>query len=662
MHIEDWDESFLSEFDPEEYVANLKRAHIEGAMLYFQSHVGHCYFPTKVGHMHSAFKGREDMMRRVVELCRREGIYVIGYYSLIYNNVEADRHPDWCMISAEDGKASRQKGIRYGHCCINNPEYLEFVRAQIREMAEYFTVDGMFYDMLFYPSLCDCENCRRRYLAETGHTQLVDGHVPTLDWNSEKWREFQKLRVRWMGEFAQMVTDYTKEVMPGVSVEHNYASAIAASPAACCTELVNEACDYSGGDLYGDLYMHSFVAKYYHTVTKNPPFEYMTVRCERSLKAHGNCKSEEQLSVEVLLTAAHHGASFIIDAIDPVGTLDSRAYDRIGTVFEKQMPYEKYFRGEMICDMGVYYSTQGGYNSTGQEFHNKNCSISVVKALIEANIPVGVEANTTTDTLVKYKAVIAPQIAGISDKNREDLVRYVENGGVLYISGTEDEVLLDMLFGGKLVGYTEEIATYIAPTEYGAPIFGDFNRKYPLPVEAKLPKLDVTDVKVLATITLPYTKPTEIKFASIHSNPPGIPTDYPALVEKSIGKGKVIWSAAPIEYDTRRSHRKVFIKLLDSYTDIGTLSVISDAPRQVELVSFKGDGEVLISAVDLICTDELIPVKDFTVSVTCGKPQKVIKLGGKYCNDTEIPFTYADGRVTFEVKSLVMFDMFRVVL
>ena len=62
MHIEDWSDEFLSEFSPEKYVENLKLAKVQNAMIYFQSHAGHCYFPTKTGHMHRAFEGREDMI------------------------------------------------------------------------------------------------------------------------------------------------------------------------------------------------------------------------------------------------------------------------------------------------------------------------------------------------------------------------------------------------------------------------------------------------------------------------------------------------------------------------------------------------------------------------------------------------------------------------
>ena len=95
MHIDDWDERFLSEFSPEEYYNNLKKAKIENAMLYFQSHVGLCNYPTKSGKIHNAFKGKEDSMKKLVNLCRSNGIAVTGYYSLIYNNWAHDNHREW---------------------------------------------------------------------------------------------------------------------------------------------------------------------------------------------------------------------------------------------------------------------------------------------------------------------------------------------------------------------------------------------------------------------------------------------------------------------------------------------------------------------------------------------------------------------------------------
>ena len=49
-----------------------------------------------------------------------------------------------------------------------------------------------------------------------------------------------------------------------------------------------------------------------------------------------------------------------------------------------------------------------------------------------------------------------------------------------------------------------------------------------------------------------------MRFASIHSNPPGIKTEIPALLYKEFGKGKVIWSALPIEAIEHYDYRRIF--------------------------------------------------------------------------------------------------------
>jgi len=172
--------------------------------------------------------------------------------------------------------------------------------------------------------------------------------------------------------------------------------------------------------------------------------------------------------------------------------------------------------------------------------------------------------------------------------------------------------------------------------------------------------IEVEGAEVLATMTFPYTKTGERKFASIHSNPPGIPSDIPAMISKKLGRGTVIWSACPIENDTRRSHRKLLKNLIARYLDLGALTVRTNAPRQVELVTFKRADDTLISAVDLLCTDELLPVPKFTVEVKCEKPERVVRIGGKDRADAEIPFTWADVYVKFDVDSLVMFEMYRI--
>ena len=171
MHVADWNEKFLSEFSYEDYVENLKTAKITNAMIYLQSHAGLCYFPTKNGELHKAFIGKEDTMRKLFDLCHANGIAVTGYYSLIYNTAEHDKHPEWRML-LESGCSRREsrvdqtnakiklefastRTVRYGLCCPNNMDYRKFVYEQIDEMVSlYPDMKGIFYDMPFWGHTC----------------------------------------------------------------------------------------------------------------------------------------------------------------------------------------------------------------------------------------------------------------------------------------------------------------------------------------------------------------------------------------------------------------------------------------------------------------------------------------------------------------------------
>lgn len=175
----------------------------------------------------------------------------------------------------------------------------------------------------------------------------------------------------------------------------------------------------------------------------------------------------------------------------------------------------------------------------------------------------------------------------------------------------------------------------------------------------RLPVIGGGDFDVLATLTLPYTKANERRFASIHSNPPGIPTDIPGLVTRKLGAGRVIWCAAAFEGDERRAHKNLLTAIIHAYAP-RPFTLQSTAPRQVELVSFRGEGELLISAVDLLCTEELLPVPTFKIGALCPPAARVFRItdaGG----EEEIPSTHRDGRGEFGVESLVMFAMYRIV-
>lgn len=652
MHIGDADPVFLSEFSPEIYVENLKKAHIQSAMLYFQSHIGLCYYPTKVGVMHKAFEGREDIMLRTERLCHENNIDVVGYYSIHFNTIEAIRHPEWQMVYPEGDTAIDRKE-RYGKCCPNNPDYRLFVKEQIKEMLEYFKVEGMFYDMPYWSHVCHCKYCKERFEQEHG------GRIPAKK-EDPHWHEFMRLREKWMGEFSAFCTAATKSAAPDVTVEQNYAFA-AMKTDGYISEAVNDVCDYVGGDLYGGFWEHTFAQKYYETVTKNSPHEFMTSRCMPTLASHTTTKSFDRLYLSAALTVAHHGANFFIDAIDPVGTMDARVYELFGRVFAKTEPYEPYISdGEMICDIGLYYQQEGKENFQGQDFSNYDGTLNTCRNMIEHHIPVGVFSKSTVDRISRYKAVILSNPHFLADNEINAILSYVKRGGILYFSGSDEKKLLKELLGASYLKHTDCKKTYAAPKPEYESLLGGFNRKYPLSLEYDIPLIEgVLDSDTLATVTLPYLFDDPLKFSSIHSDPPGTLTEYPAIIVKKYGAGRVIWSAGPIEVQPIFHHKNILIALL-KFAGYNVHSIVTDAPRDVEIIAYddkKNNNRDLLSICRIDDGDEALQADSFRIFVrSASNPREVLLLPG----GERMGFTYNGEAVTFITKKMTVFDMYEI--
>ena len=668
MHIGAWKPEFLSEFSPEEYCNNIIEAGFQSAMIYFQAHTGYCYYPTASGKMHPAFEGKENSIKYIIERLKANGIAVVGYYSLIYNNWAHDTYKEWRLVQengmsrAEENSQnvsvesafSDAKAGRYGLCCPNNLEYREFISKQIKEISQYTDgLDGMFFDMLFWPHICYCDSCKKRWQAETGVSMPINPRI-----GSNEWRLLMQKHRDWIDEFAAWATGEAKRYISGISVAHNVAYSATPIGEVCNGEGVVAASDYAGGDLAIDPYKQSFTCKYFRSISKNQPFEFMFSRCEPSLAKHTTLKSYDVMLSSVFLTAAHHGATLVIDAIDPIGTMDSKLYKQLKGVIEEEKKYERYYNGDMIADVGLYYGLNSKYNKWGDSYTNYTCVVNLTRIMIENNISIEITGifNKDRQALDKYKMIFAPALTQDDACDNKRLIEYVNNGGVLYISGGDNEELFRELTGGKIKGITDETTTYISPC-CNEDIFAYFTKKYPMSFDNRAVIVEnIAKEDTIATLTLPYTKPNDVHFASIHSNPPGIFTDYPALIAKRYGKGKVIWSAIPIENAQLEVYGRIIANLVKKEIK-QDLSVLSDADRHTEITLFLDSDGIYINLVHLNTEDFAKDVGSVNVSVRCkSAPASVILLP----ENIHMNFEYENGFVKFKTRNFKIFDMYRI--
>ena len=314
MHIDDWNEEFLSKINAAEYVDAIAEAGFQSAMVKAKPHTGLCYYHPPVGRMHNGLKGY-DYFGDMVKLCHAKGITVVAYFTQIFDNWAYDNHADWRCVTGEGKQFREYRGLpnfktgRYGIVCPNNPDYRDYVKQNLTYLNEKYDFEGMFLDMTFWPDVCYCQHCRKRYLEETGREMPRN-----MDFHSPEFLEFQLLREKWMGEYAKFATGCVKAVRPEVTIEHQF-SMITSPWINASSEYLMDAVDYAGGDYYGGFLQQTFINKYYKNVSPALPFTYHTSRCDPELNQHTTTKTQEELLLHAITALVHGGAFQLVDAI-----------------------------------------------------------------------------------------------------------------------------------------------------------------------------------------------------------------------------------------------------------------------------------------------------------------------------------------------------------
>ena len=595
MHIPDWDPKFLSEFDVEKYVDAFVRSRAQSVLAYAMSHTGLFTYPTAVGRQHAALQGR-DVLGEMIDTCHRRGIAFEVYTSVIFDRWAFDTHPEWRGIDAR-GQTGFEFGpdSRYGLVCPNSP-YREYVRAWTRELCERYEFEAVFFDMTYWPGVCYCEHCQKRWAGEVG------GELPRIvNWTDERWVKFQRTRERWLGEFASVATGTVRRYRPGAAVEHQSSTFPASWLKGASHPLVVQN-DFLSGDFYGGPLQGSFARKHGGELTPNRPYVFAT-SYSTTLIDHTGQKSEALLEAKASAAIADHTAFLFIDAIDPVGTVHVAAHDCMGRIYQKLAPYYRELGGERVADIAVYHSLDSKFDlrengrnvaGLGESDTHTPSAMNVADRLITNHLPFTIITARQLDQLARFKVLILPNVHHLSPAEARAIREFVRNGGGVYASGgsslvttagrrLKDFQLADV-FGASLVkaDWSDRVH-YLTPTGTGAADFTGWEPKYPplskghgFEVRAR------RGAEVLATTTLPWPAPQPSLFSSIHSNPPWVQTGNPEVVFNRFGKGRVVYCASVLE--DIDGLRATFIRLVRRLQP--EFAFEADAPAAVELTLF----------------------------------------------------------------------------
>ena len=284
------------------------------------------------------------------------------------------------------------------------------------------------------------------------------------------------------------------------------------------------------------------------------------------------------------------------------------------------------------------------------------------------HIPYGIICKKNLGDLSRYRVVALPNVLMMDEEEVEAIRNYVRNGGNVYASqytslvtkngSRQEDFLLADVFGLSYEGETEENYTYIAPTEDFEEHFAGYSRKYPLGLgSSQLRVAAKSGARVLGTLTMPYTDPADpSRYASIHSNPPGIATSDPAVVLHRFGKGKVLYVAGAIESSELYADIVAnFIRMLG-----GDFCFEAQAPQSVEVTAFRQaeNNRIVVNLVNFPKDLPSSPVDGIKMKLNIGgrEVKRVVLLP----DGTAVDHESAGGRVSFEVPRMETFAMLAV--
>jgi len=602
-HITDQNREFLSQFDPGEFAQMAREGGFGSAMVYACCHNGNCYYRSSVGYRHANLKGR-DIFGETIDCLQKEGIQALGYYTIVFHNKAALSHPEWRMRDC----CGKDHDGRYWYACINHPDYIEFVKEQLGEIIAY-PIDGIFIDMPFWPLICHCQRCCKKYRDESGC------EIPeVIDWNSPSWVRYQRARERWMIETVEILRNHLKKLKESLNVVFNCAPIMHGWSLAQTGRLAQLG-DFLSGDFYGGRDQQRLGCKIFSEYSSTTPFEFMTSRCV-NLYDHTSTKSESEIESHILTTFSNGGASLLIDAINPNGSLNKSFYRKIKEVECRVRPFRRlveYHRPRLTGNCGLYFSPicnvspqvngtrMKEYSDRESHMDQTNGSskklpvveevLGTSKILSRLKIPYRIVAETS-ESLNGLNTLIINNAIFISDAQVRQIREFVREGGVLVATGatslckpdgsSNGDFQLADVFGVSFSGIWSDTISYLyQPSDPDNPVssFGI------------APLCKVTSARIEGTVALPYYPPGDpFQYASIHSDPPGIYTDYPALAINKFGRGTCIWIYSSLLKHANFAQEEIGVEIFKKWVK-SPFIVTHNLPNSVEVTTLESSTE-----------------------------------------------------------------------
>jgi hypothetical protein len=520
------------------------------------------HYPSRLPHQHPSpwLKERPsgDLLGDAIEEAHKQGVRVIARcdFSKLHRD-QFEQHPDWFFVS-RSGQRQVYEGLY--SACPSGPYYQEKSLEVIAEILDRYAVDAFFFNWFgmstrdysgTYHGICQCQNCRRRFGAFSGGLALPT-EESYADPGYPVWRRYTE---EMLEEIAGRVRALIKSRRPDVALLLRYNPDISFHEINNAVERPLPLWRYHTGE----------AAK---TSASAYPEKPVAINAVMFWDLPYRFSAEQPGLTELVL------AQVIANGANPYAYVlghtrnqpDRKNFPAVRRALQFHKANERWYDGRLpASDVLVVSPTQSeeAYGDRGAGL-TQDAYRGVYRALAESHIPFDVLPDTrlgeaaADGRLGRYRAIVLPNAAALTDEQVALLDRYVGDGGGLvatFETATRGgdgaprpggEVGLESLGVGRVLtrrdGAKELRGSYLRVTE-----------------RADLAELPETDVVALDRAFL-YVEPREGAIPSLRLIGPSrygppekcwwdetLETQHPGLLWHRHGRGRTAYFPWPVD-------------------------------------------------------------------------------------------------------------------
>ena len=556
----------------------------------------YAFYPTEL-ELHAVnplMKG--DALGDAIEAAHAEGLALVGRFDMSKGTKLAyDAHPEW-FVRNEAGQPLEYNGTY--QACVNGGWYQDYAFRIIEEALGRYDVDGVFFNMFGYTNftysgdyfgICTCDACKSRFREMYGHD------LPAReDFSDPAYADYLDFQDKTARALQARVYDKIHQVAPDVAMTgHRGKCDLIRMEVQRAVERPQPEWPHQAGEQARWARAYAPEKTGSSTSTNFVDFAW---------RFHSETAAYHRLRMAQHLGSGMTPDLYLLGVLDQE---DKRSLSGVSEFFHWHAGVEDEYRGlRSGAKIGLYHSfktNRYGKRTAGERRDRLTDLLSgaatplrgYYRALLEDRLAFDfvsdelIESDRGAEVAAQYDAIVLPSVTCLSDAEAAVLDAFVENGGLLVVTGEtglydergiarDGSALASMPVTGRPVERPDMKGAYFRVTA----------QEFPLP-DSRLVMLDgrfwEAEPKPGAETLMQLLPPQ--RFGPPELCFPEEESDRPGVISAPHGKGRVVWLPwqPELQYyrDSLPSHRTVMTDVITRH--IAPAEAVLDGAGPVEL-------------------------------------------------------------------------------